>query len=191
MTNTVTINQQDLSPSQAKELVSENEELRKRLEELQHKQSYMMEEQLQTNNQAHEEELAQARRHEGELRIKVQRAERQASMLMHLTKATAKHDMKQIRNIVNDSVGDILSAEGARVFLIDEDTKEIWCPVHLPKARDATGSSAGDEDDDSDEEDGGDGDEEEREGTGHVLETVSCAALLHRASNCGAAFGRR
>ncbi len=128
VTNTVVLNSQELSPSQAKELVSENENLRKRLEELQLQQETVMTAKLTENNEAHERQMARAKKAAQELRAQVARAERQSSTLAELTRATAKHDMRRIRQICARAAEELLECEGGRIFMIDTKSQEIWCP---------------------------------------------------------------
>ena len=124
--NSVKINSEALSADQARDLQKINEQLVEKLEEMQRSQQLKMEATINRNDEEHQQEMQRVTRDQEELRLRVERAEKERQALNHLVKAAATHDIKRICTIADESARSIMDAEGSRIYFIDEDTGELW-----------------------------------------------------------------
>ena len=124
--NSVKINTEELTASQARNLVKINDQLREQLVEMQRTQDLRLQESMARNDEEHQAELQRVTSEQSELRDKVMRAEKERQALAQLVKASSTHDMKRISVIANESVRNIMNAEGSNIYFIDEVTGGLW-----------------------------------------------------------------
>ena len=124
--NSVKINTEELTASQARNLVKINDQLREQLVEMQRTQDLRLQESMARNDEEHQAELQRVTSEQAELRDKVMRAEKERRALAQLVKASSTHDMKRISIIANESVRNIMNAEGSNIYFIDEVTGGLW-----------------------------------------------------------------